>query len=184
MTKGGLGAKGGGRLGALVAGVAVLAVAGGAVAMAAGGGGAGDEASAGKPGPASTAPDKTAPEVTEPEPDPLCVAHEARVAAVTALGAVDSPTDREAFVLAELTYYSDAAGREPEPDATAFRMFAEYFDALRVFYEARNWENATLTEIGEMPRPPAGDSGTTTSEVLAERCGVAAPTDTPVGVTP
>jgi hypothetical protein len=117
-------------------------------------------------------------------PDPLCLAHEARVAAVTALGPVDSPLDRRALVLAELTFYSDAAGREPEPDATAFRMLARYFAALRVFYEARGWEAAGLRDIAEMPRPPTGGWGTRTNDVLAERCGVAVPTDTPVGVTP
>lgn len=99
-------------------------------------------------------------------------------------GTVDSPEDREAFVLAELGFYSDAQAHEPEPDATAFQMLAQYFDALRVFYEARSWENAGLTDIAELPRPPAGDWGTRTNAVLAERCGVAVPTDVPVEVTP
>ena len=170
---------GGGRLGVVAAGVAALVVAGSAVAALSGGGGGSDDdvaaAARGKQG--TAAPPATG-------PDPLCVAHQTREAAVTALGTVDSPADRQAFVLAELTFYADAAGREPEPDATAFRMLAQYFDALRVFYEARSWANADLTEIAEMPRPPTGDSGTRTSEVLAERCGVAAPTDTPVEITP
>ncbi len=177
--------KGRGRLGAVVAAVAALAIAGPAVAaLSGGGGGPGDDATGSKPTTETTESDKPAPVVTEPEPDPLCVAHQARVASITALGAVDSPTDRQAFVLAELTFYSATAAQEPEPDATAFRMFAQYFEALRVFYEPRGWENADLSEIAEVPRPPAGDSGTRTNEVLAERCGVAAPTDTPVEVTP
>lgn len=175
--------KGGGRLGAVAAGVAALVVAGLAVAVLSGGGGGADEGAArSKQKTETTAPGTSAPPATEP--DPLCVAHQMREAAVTALGTVDNPADRQAFVLAELTFYSDAAGQEPEPDATAFRMLAQYFDALRVFYEARGWENADLAEIAEVPRPPTGDSGTRTSEVLAERCGVPVPTDTPVEATP
>jgi hypothetical protein len=172
-----------GRLGAVGAGVAALAVAGLAVAaVSGGGGGTDDHATGSKRSTETTGPGEAAPEGTEP--DPLCVAHQTRVAAVTSLGAVDSPTDRQALVLAELTFYSEAAEHEPEPDATAFRMYAQYFDALRAFYEPRGWENAGLNEIAEMPRPPAGDSGTRTNEVLAGRCGVAVPTDTPVEVTP
>jgi hypothetical protein len=177
--------KGGGRLGAVAAGVAAVVVAGSAAAVLSGGGGGADERSAGSKQKTETSepkPGAAAPAVTEP--DPLCVAHQAREAAITALGTVDSPADRQAFVLAELTFYSDAAGHEPEPDATAFRMLAQYFDALRVFYETRSWENADLTEITEMPRPPAGDSATRTGEVLAQRCGVSGPTDTPVETTP
>src|SRR5262245_1663632 len=174
--------KGVGWLGAVVAGVGAIAVAGLAAAGLAGGGAGTDGPATGSKTTPTTEPGEAAPEVTAP--DPLCVAHQMRVAAVTALGTVDSPADREAFVLAELTFYSDAARHEPEPDATAFAMFAQYFDAMRVFYEARGWENASLTEITEVPRPPSGDWGTRTTEILAERCGVAAPTDTPVDVTP
>jgi hypothetical protein len=177
--------KGGRWLGVVGAGVAGLAIAGAAVALPAGSGGAGgkdDDPTGGKPGPSTSEPAPATSDV--PKPDRLCVAHEARAAAISALGTVDSPADREAVVLAELTFYSDAAGNEPEPDATAFRMLAQYFDALRVFYEPRGWANADLTEIAEVPRPPTGDWATRTSEILAERCGVAAPTDTPVEVTP
>lgn len=177
--------KGGrGRL-AVIAGVAALVVAGTAVGVLSGGSGSADDVAATvepKQTTTTTRPGTATSEVIEP--DPLCVAHKTLAAAISALGTVDNPAERQAFVLAELTFYSDAARFEPEPDATAFRMLAEYFDALRVFFEARGWQNAGLTDIAAMPRPPSGDSGTRTSELLAERCRVTAPTDTPVVVAP
>jgi hypothetical protein len=174
--------------GAVIAGVAAVVVAGAVAAvLAGGGGGKGDVAAGSEPSTDKTRPDTAEPVTTAPEvakPDALCVAHETRTAAVTALGTVDTPADREAAVLAQLTFYSDAAELEPEPDATAFRMLAQYFDALRVFHDARNWENTDLADIAELPRPPTGDWATRTSELLAERCGVPIPTDMPVEGTP
>jgi hypothetical protein len=172
--------KGGRGRHAVIAGVAALVVAGTAVAVLSGGSGSADHVAAtveSKQTSPTTRPGTATSEVIEP--DPLCVAHETRAAAIGALGAVDNPAERQAFVLAELAFYSDAAGFEPEPDATAFRTLADYFDALRVFFEARGWQNAGLTDIAAVPRPPSGDSATRTSELLAERCGVAPPTDTP-----
>jgi len=169
------------RAGAVIGGVTAAVVAG-AVVVAVSGGGGGDDDVAATVGSKRGTSSSTA--TTVPEPDRLCVAHQTLEDAISALGTVDSPADREAFVRAELAFYSDAAGREPEPDATAFRMFAQYFDALRVFFETRGWQNATLNDLAEMPRPPTGDSGPRTNQILADRCGVSAPTDTPVGATP
>lgn len=188
MRGAGPGGRGiGGRVGAVVAGTAAVVVGAAAFAVLSGPGGGADgdgAATGGKGKTDTTLPGTAAPEVTSPEPDPLCVAHQAREAAISALGPVDSPADRQASILAELTYYAAAAASEPEPDASAFRALAQYFDALRVFYEARGWENAQLTDIAAMPRPPAGDSGTRTAEILAARCGVPVPTDTPVEAVP
>ena len=133
---------------------------------------AGSERPAGDPAPTPTEP-------AEAGPDALCVAHDERVAALDAIGPVDGPADLEAFVLAELTFYSAAAEGEQEPGAGAFRSMSGYYDALRTFYEARAWQQATFSDAAQLPQLPADGANARTSEILAERCGVAIPTDTP-----
>ena len=55
-----------------------------------------------------------------------------------------------------------------------------YWEAVRTFYGARAWDQRVdIAEAGQVPRPPADGSATRTAEVLADRCGVTAPADTP-----
>ena len=125
----------------------------------------GTEGPAGDPAPAPTEP-------KDAEPDRLCVLHDERVAALDAIGPVDGPADLEAFVLAELTFYSAAAESEHEPEAGAFRSMSGYYDALRGFYEARAWQQADFSVAAQVPQLPADGANTRTSEILAQRCGV------------
>jgi hypothetical protein len=180
----------GGRAGAIVLGLAVVVVAGAVAAAAvAGGDGAGDEPST--PDPASDAaldgatPDDdatpdgtTAPDVAD-TPDALCVAYEEMAAAVAAIGTADTAAEREAYVLAQLTFYGSGGDSEPEPDAAAFRSMAAYFEAWRVFYEARGWRQAGLEDVAAVPQPPTDGSGVRSRDILAERCGVDIVVDDP-----
>jgi hypothetical protein len=173
----------GARLGAIGGGVAALVLGGSAlVATLVGGkGGAAEGADKEPVGSERPAGDPTQTE-TEPqkaEPDALCIAHDERVAALDAIGSVDDATELEAFVLAQLAFYSAAAEGEQEPRASAFRSMSGYYDALRSFYEARAWQQADFSDAAQLPQLPADGANTRTSEILAERCGVRITTDTP-----
>lgn len=96
------------------------------------------------------------------------------------LGTVEGPAELETFVLAQLTFTSTAAGREQEPEAGAFRSMSGYWDTVRTFYGARGWnQQVDIADAGQVPRRPTDGSATRTGEILAERCGVSAPVDTP-----
>jgi hypothetical protein len=118
----------------------------------------------------------------EPEPpaDPLCVAQEARRAAIAPIGDVDGPEELEASILAQVTFYTTAAEAEPEPDAAAFRSMAAYYGAVRDFFAARGWRpDAGATDPRSVPQPPTDGSLGRTSEILVARCDLEVPTDTP-----
>jgi hypothetical protein len=93
---------------------------------------------------------------------------------------VEGPADFEDFVLAQLAFTSAAAESEQEPEAGAFRSMSGYWDAVRSFYGARAWDQQVdIAEAGQVPQPPVDGSATRTAEILADRCGVTVPTDTP-----
>lgn len=119
-------------------------------------------------------------DVEVPAPDALCVAHDELVTTLAPVGTVESPAGLETLVLAQLAFHTTAAGSEPEPEASAFRSMAGYWDAVRNFYSARGWDQQVdISEAGQLPRPPVDGSATRTNEILAERCGVSLPADTP-----
>jgi hypothetical protein len=154
-----------------------------AVALVAGGPGGDGDQSRGKADPPAMAEETVpppGPDTDGPAPDALCRAHDQLTAAVASLGAVDGPADFEAFVLAQLAFTSAAAEIEQEPEAGAFRSMSGYWGAVRSFYGARAWDQQVdLAEAGQLPRPPLDGSATRTAEILADRCGVTASTDTP-----
>ena len=172
----------GGGVAAVVLGAALAA------ALVAGGwGGAGDkdedgDQSRGKDDPPATAKETVPPIAATEEraPDALCLAHDQLTAAVAPLGAVEGPVELEAFVLAQLDFVAAAAESEQEPEAGAFRSMSGYWDAVRSFYGARAWDQQVgIAEASQVPRPPADGSASRIAEILADRCGVTAPNDTP-----
>ena len=162
-----------------VAGAAVVVV---AVALALGGGSdgdGGDTAGEAPPEESASGPPETEPPVSD---DPLCVAQREREASQEALGTIDGPADFEAFVTAQLTFHTTATGVLDEPDASAFRDMAAYWQQVTDFYAPRGWDQQVdIADAASVPRLTTGDA---TAPILSARCGVAAPSDVSPTVPP
>jgi hypothetical protein len=96
------------------------------------------------------------------------------------VASIGGPGDLEAFVTAQVTFHTAAAGTEPPPDGDAFASMAAYYAAQRDFYAARGWQQQVdITEAALVPRPPTDGSPVRTAEILADRCGITVRPDTP-----
>jgi hypothetical protein len=111
--------------------------------------------------------------------DQLCVLHESLASIATPIGDVESEAEFETLTGAQVTFYGSAAGILSGAEASAFLGLAEYYEAIRRFYEARGWgTNLDLAAAAELPRPP-NESAAIVRDLLQVRCGVVPPSDAP-----